>query len=64
MMAVAAVVTVVPGQQIQTRPAKIDSEYFETQYFLDPIGSLDFTLLINKLVNNQFGNSILEYLNT
>ena len=48
MMAVAAVVTVVPGQQIQTRPAKIDSEYFETQYFLDPIGSLDFTLLISN----------------
>ena len=55
MMAVAAVVTVVPGQQIQTRPGKIDSEYFETQYFLDPIGSLDFS-------NNQFVNSILEYL--
>ena len=48
MMAVAAVVTVVPGQQIQTRPGKIDSEYFETQYFLDPIGSLDFTLLISN----------------
>ena len=34
VMAVAAVVTVVPGQQIQTRPGKIDSEYFETQYLI------------------------------
>ena len=30
--------------------------------FLDPIGSLDFTLL--TIGNNQFVNSVLEYLNT